>query len=181
MSKVPASFLQCKDAAQRCKKMEALCKIRNHHKSEIRKVAVMLRILTDQERAEHRRELRHGLQPKGNNYKGKKDKPKVDGIGKGENKGLKGIVKWKGEKKRFALSAKWKGRKKKLNVQKSVEDLEYGFGRPKRWPGHCGQCLRRFLRGAGTTGGRPHDLSLCQKTKEAIAERPVWVKKTFGA
>ena len=99
MSKVPASFLQCRDAAQRCKKMDALCKIRNHHKSEIRKVAVMLRILTDQERAEHRRELRHGLQPKGNNYKGKKDKPKVDGIGKGENKGLKGLRKKKGKKK----------------------------------------------------------------------------------
>ena len=99
MSKVPASFLQCKDAAQRCKKMDALCKIRNHHKSEIRKVAVMLRILTDQERAEHRRELRHGLQPEGNNYKGKKDKPKVDGIGKGENKGLKGLRKKKGKKK----------------------------------------------------------------------------------
>ena len=83
----------------------------------------MLRILTDQERAEHRRELRHGLQPKGNNYKGKKDKPKVDGIGKGENKGLKGSAKWKGKKKRLTLSAKWKGKKKGLKIQKSVEDI----------------------------------------------------------
>ena len=99
MSKVPASFLQCRDAAQRCKKMDALCKIRNHHKGEIRKVALMLRILTDQERAEHRRLLRHGLQPKGNNYKGKKDKPKVDGNCKGENKGLKGSAKWKEKQK----------------------------------------------------------------------------------
>ena len=112
MSKVPASFLKCRDAAQRCKKMDALCKIRNHHKSEIRKVAVMLRILTDQERAEHRRELRHGLQPKGNNYKGKKDKPKVDGIGKGENKGLKGRAKWKGKKKDSHLVRNGKGKKR---------------------------------------------------------------------
>ena len=172
MSKVPASFLQCRDAAQRCKKMDALCKIRNHHKGEIRKVALMLRILTDQERAEHRRLLRHGLQPKGNNYKGKKDKPKVDGNCKGENKGLKGSAKWK-EKKN--LRREKKGQK----IQKSVEDVEYLFGRPKRWPGHCGQCLRRFLMGPGMTGGRQHDLSLCQKTKEVIAARPEWVNKNF--
>ena len=99
---------------------------------------------------------------------------------KGNIKVLKVVRNGKGTKKRLTLSTKWKGKNKKLKVQKSVEDLEYGFGRPKRWPGHCGQCLRRFLRGPMSTGGRPHDVSLCQKTKEAIAERPVWVKKTFG-
>ena len=84
-----------------------------------------------------------------------------------------------GGKKRLALSAKWKGKSKKLKVQKSVDDTEYYFGRPKRWPGHCGQCLRRFLGGPTMQGGRPHDLSLCEKTKEAIADRPVWVNKNF--
>ena len=87
------------------------------------------------------------------------------------------------EKKKKGLKVKKgsKGGKPIVSkVKKSCEDVVRRNGRPKRWPGHCGQCLRRFLRGAGTTGGRPHDVSLCQKTKEAIAERPVWVKKTFG-
>ena len=51
-------------------------------------------------------------------------------------------------------------KKKGLKIQKSVEDLEYSFGRPKRWPGHCGQCLRRFLM---EEGGRPHEPDLCKK------------------
>ena len=135
MSKVPASFLQCRDAAQRCKKMDALCKIRNHHKSEIRKVAVMLRILTDQERAEHRRELSHGLQPKGNNYKGKKDKPKVDGIGKGENKGLKGSVKWKGKKKDSHLVRNGKGGKKNSKSRRASKTLSMALDVQSVGPG----------------------------------------------
>ena len=130
MSKVPASFLQCRDAEQHGKKTEALNKIRNHHKSEIRKVAVMLRILTDQEMSQHRRLLRQELKPIGAKCKEKKHKPKVDGNGKGEHKGAKGGAKWKGEKKRLTLSTKWKGKNKKLKVQKSVDDTEYYFGRP---------------------------------------------------
>ena len=86
MSKVPASFLQCRDAEQRCKKMDALCKIRNHHKSEIRKVAVMLRILTDQERSQHRRQLRQELKPIEANCKGKKIDLWLIGIAKGKKR-----------------------------------------------------------------------------------------------
>ena len=87
------------------------------------------------QRAEHRRELRHGLQKKGNNYKGTK------------NNGHK------------------------------VKKVSISFGRPKRWSGHCDQCLRRFLMEGG---GRPHGPDLCKKTQQALAARPEWVKKTFS-
>ena len=118
MSKLPASFLQCRDAEQRCKKMEALSKIRNHHKSEIRKVAVMLRILTDQERSQHRRLLRQELKPIEAKCK-EKNKPKVDGNGKGEHKGAKGGAKWKGNKKDLHLVRNGKGKTKNSKSRRS--------------------------------------------------------------
>ena len=40
-------------------------------------------------------------------------------------------------------------------------------GRPARWPGLCGACMRRH---SGETGGPRHDLALCAKTQAHIEQ-----------